>query len=181
MGHYEVKSSHVAHHGVFLRVRVDEVAMPDGTVRRREVVETQPAVAVVALDDQGRVTLLRQYRHPLAQRVLEVPAGKLDVEGEEPLAAARRELAEEAGLAAGTWELLTRFQNSGGWTDEHTSVYLATDLRPVAQPHGFEAEAEESDMEVLRVQLDDAIGLVQNGEISDAKTVIGLLLAARHP
>lgn len=112
--------------------------------------------------------------------MLEVPAGKLDVEGEEPLAAAQRELAEEAGLAAGTWDLLTRFHNSGGWTDEHTLVYLATDLQPAARPHGFEAEAEESDMDVLRMPLDDAIRLVRTGEITDAKTVIGLLLALRE-
>src|SRR3712207_4766857 len=108
MGTYEVKSSRVAYRSAFLHVRVDEVVMPDGTVRRREVVETQPAVAVVALDDQGVVTLVRQYRHPLGKRVLEVPAGKLDVEGEEPLTAARRELAEETGLEASRWELLTR-------------------------------------------------------------------------
>ncbi len=154
--------------------------MPDGAVKRREIVETAPAVAIVALDEDGCVTLLRQYRHPLRRRMLELPAGKLDVDGEEPLAAAQRELAEEAGLAAQTWSLLTSFQNSGGWTDEHTMVYLATDLRQVAPPDGFEAEAEESEIEILRVPLAAAVKRAQTGEITDAKTVIGLLLASRE-
>ncbi len=150
--------------------------MPDGAVKRREIVETAPAVAIVALDEDGWVTLLRQYRHPLRRRMMELPAGKLDIDGEEPLAAAQRELAEEAGLAAQQWDLLTTFQNSGGWTDEYTLVYLATGIRQVAPPDGFEAEAEESEIETLRMPLADAVRLVQTSEITDAKTVIGLLL-----
>jgi 8-oxo-dGTP pyrophosphatase MutT (NUDIX family) len=180
MGSYTVESSRFAYEGMMARVRVDEVRMPDGVVRRREVVEQVPAVAVIALDGDGHVTLLRQYRHALRCRVLETPAGKLDVEGEEPWAAARRELAEEAGLVADTWELLARFHNSGGWTDEYTLIYLATGLRETAPPDGFHSEAEEADIEIVRVPLNTALELIRSGDITDAKTVIGLLLVAQE-
>jgi ADP-ribose pyrophosphatase len=179
MGSFTVESSRLAYEGIFTRIRVDDVRMPDGTVRQREVVEQTPAVAVIPLNDDGQVTLLRQYRHPLRRRILEAPAGKVDVEGEEPVATAQRELAEEAGLAAGSWELLACFHNSGGWTDERTLVYLATELHEAAPADGFQAEAEEAEMEILRIPLAVALGMVHSGDITDAKTVIGLLLTAR--
>jgi 8-oxo-dGDP phosphatase len=180
MASYEVESSRVAHEGILTRVRVDDVRMPDGNLKQREVVEQTPAVAVIALDEEGRVTLVRQYRHPLRDRLLEAPAGKLDVDGEEPEAAARRELAEEAGLAASRWELLVRFHNSGGWTDEHTLVYLATGVRQTEPPDGFAPEAEEAEIEIVRLPLTDAVSRIASGEITDAKTVIGLLLTQRR-
>ncbi|MGH8910084.1 MAG: NUDIX domain-containing protein [Egibacteraceae bacterium] len=181
MGSYTVESSRLAYEGIVARVRLDDVRMPDGAVRQREVVEQAPAVAIIAIDGDGLVILLSQYRHPLGGRLVELPAGKLDVEGEEePLAAAQRELAEEAGLAADSWELLTYFHNSGGWTDERTLVYLATGLRETPPPAGFQADAEEADLEILRVPLAAALGLIRSGEITDAKTMIGLLLVAQE-
>lgn len=179
MSGYFVESSRVVHEGDFSRVRLDDVRMPDGAVHRREVVEHPGAVAVVPLHADGQVTLLRQYRHALRTRMLEAPAGKLDLEGEAPEAAARRELAEEVGLAAEHWRLLICFHNSAGWTDEHTYVYLATGLRQVAVPHGFIAQAEEADVELLRVPIEGAVAMIHSGEITDAKTVIGLLLTAQ--
>lgn len=181
MASYAVASSHVVHDGVFFRVRVDEVRMPDGRLARREIAEQTRAIAVVPLDDQGRVTLIRQYRHALGERMLEVPAGKLDVEGEEPLMAARRELAEETGLAADRWQLLIEFHNSAGWTNESTLVYLATGLHETASPDGFQAEHEEIEIEIVRVSLQQAVAMIRRDELTDAKTVIGLLLTAMSP
>ncbi|MGH8900506.1 MAG: NUDIX domain-containing protein [Egibacteraceae bacterium] len=152
--------------------------MPDGRLARREVVEQTRAVAVVPLDDQARVTLVRQYRHAIGKRLLEVPAGKLDVEGEDPAAAAQRELVEEAGLAADGWEFLIEFHNSAGWTDESTLLYLATGLHAASPPDGFEAEHEEAEIEIVRVPLHQAVAMIRQGELTDAKTVIGLLLTA---
>ena len=99
---YPVEDSRVAYDGELSRVRVDRVRMPDGSLATREVVEHPDAVAVVPVEAGGTVVLLRQYRHPVVSTVLEVPAGKLDMAGEEPAAAAGRELAEEVGLSAGS-------------------------------------------------------------------------------
>jgi 8-oxo-dGDP phosphatase len=173
---YTVASSHVVHDGVFVRVRVDEVWMPDGHLARREVVEQTRAVAVVPLDNQGRVIFVHQYRHAIGEWMLEVPAGKLDVEGEEPAVAARRELLEEARLAADRWEVLTEFHNSAGWTNESTLVYLATGLHETELPDGFEPKHEETEIEIVRIPLHQAVAMVRQGELTDAKTVIGLLL-----
>lgn len=175
---YAVEDSRVAYDGELSRVRVDRVRMPDGSLATREIIEHPDAVAVVPVHADGTVVLLRQYRHPVGTSVLEVPAGKLDVTGEEPGAAARRELAEEVGLSAGALVELLTFHNSSGWTDETTTVYLATDLRAVDAPADFTAEAEEADMAVVRMPLGEAADAARRGELSDAKTVIGLLLAA---
>ena len=155
--------------------------MPDGRLAQREIVEQTPSVAVVPLDGQGRVTLVRQYRHAIGERMLEVPAGKLDVDGEEPAAAARRELAEETGLAADQWQLLITFHNSAGWTNEATLLYLATGLHETGSPDGFQAQHEEAEIEVVRVSLHQAVAMIRRGELTDAKTVIGVLLAAMSP
>ncbi|MPZ88277.1 MAG: NUDIX domain-containing protein [Nitriliruptorales bacterium] len=151
--------------------------MPDGSVAEREIVEHPGAVAVVAVDDDGRVILLRQYRHALRDYVVEVPAGKLDEDGERPEETARRELIEEVGLDAAELTELVHFHNSSGWTDESTTVYLGTGLRE-ASADGFAPKAEEADMEVFRLPLGEAVTMAQRGEIVDAKTLIGLLLAA---
>lgn len=177
---FEIESSQVVYDGHLSRVRVDRVHMPDGDVVSREVVEHPDAVAVVAVDPDGQVVLLRQYRHPITSTELEIPAGKLDEPGEGRADAARRELAEEVGLAAKTLIELVTFHNSSGWTDEATTVYLATDVYDVDTPDGFTPRAEEADMEVIRLPLTEAVARTQRGEIADAKTVIGLLLAARR-
>jgi ADP-ribose pyrophosphatase len=151
--------------------------MPDGELHRREVVERPEAVAVVAVDRGGEVVLLRQYRHPVGDYQLELPAGLVDVEGEAGEAAARRELLDEIGLEAGELTQLARIWNSAGWTDEVTTIYLAVDLRSPDPPHDFAREAEEADMQVVRLPLAEATAKVERGEVVDAKTLIGLLLA----
>ncbi len=180
MAAFDVHATNVTHKGALSTVRVDDVEMPDGSVAQREVVEHDNAVAVVAVDDEGRVVLIRHYRHPVGERMLEIPAGKLDVEGEAPIDAAKRELAEEVGLEADELAELLHFHNSAGWSEEATTVYLARDARPCATPEGFSAEHEEADIDVVRVPLADALAAVDRGEITDAKTVIGLLLTNRQ-
>jgi 8-oxo-dGTP pyrophosphatase MutT (NUDIX family) len=175
---FEVIASEVTHEGVMSTLRVDEVAMPAGGVASREVAVRPDAVAIVPLTDDGDVVMLRQYRHPVGRYELEIPAGLLDVDGEAPEDAVQRELAEEAGMRAATVRRLTRFYNSAGWTDESTTVYLGTGLSPAAPDDGFEAEAEEADMQVLRMPFAKAVAMARRGEITDAKTVIGLLLVA---
>lgn len=176
---YEVLHSRVAYDGRS-RIRLDRVRTLDGGEVEREVVEQPGAVAVVPLDADDIVVLLRQYRHPLGDYVLEVPAGKLDVDGEAPADAARRELVEEVGLDAAEWQELVTFANSSGWTDEVTTVYLARDLRPADLPDGFTAEAEEADMQVVRQPLDELLAMARRGELTDAKTLVGVLLAGEH-
>lgn len=180
-GPYEVLSSTKPYASRFTTIRVDEVRMPDGHVTDREIAEHLPAVGAVPLDSDGNVVLLRQYRHAFGTAFLEVPAGKLDVEGEDPAEAMQRELAEEVELRAGTLEHLVTFNNSAGWTTEWTAVYLATDLTPVPRPDDFVLEHEEADMEVLRVPLAEAVAMVHDGRIVDAKTVVGLLAVANRP
>jgi ADP-ribose pyrophosphatase len=178
---FEVVGSRVVYDGTLARVRMDRVAMPGGEVAEREIVEHPEAVAVVALDDDGSVLLVRQYRSALGRHELELPAGLRDVDGEDALATAQRELAEEVATAAAHWEVLVRFANSGGWTDETTTVYLATGLRQVAVPDGFSAQGEEADMEVVRLPLAEAAARAAAGELTtDAKTLLGLLLADRR-
>jgi ADP-ribose pyrophosphatase len=175
---FDTTASEIVYEGHLSTVRVDTVAMADGE-HEREVVEHPSAVAIVALDGDRRVVLLRQYRHPLRRRILELPAGILDVEGEEAGAAARRELAEEAGLAVDEVRHLVTFANSAGWSTETTSIYLGTGVREALRPDGFEATAEEADLEVLRLPLQEALATVAAEEPADAKTLLGLLLAAR--
>lgn len=172
---FPVVGSDVTHEGVMVTVRVDRVAMPDGEVDR-EVARRPNAVAVVPLTEAGEVVLLRQYRHPVGRYELEIPAGLLDVEGEPEDAAAQRELAEEIGMRAGRLRRLTRFWNSAGWSDEATTVFVGTQLQPATPDDGFVADAEEADMQVLRLPLAAALDRVHDGRITDAKTIVGLLL-----
>ena len=174
---YEVRDSRRVHDGHVISLRVDTVAMPGGGEREREVVEHPGAVGIVALDDEGRVLLLRQYRHPVGQHLWELPAGLLDEDGEPARAAAARELHEEAGLQARTWHTLVDTYTSPGMSDEATRVYLARDVSATADDH--ERVDEEADMTVEWVPLADAVRRVLNGDIQNALCVIGLLAAAQ--
>lgn len=174
---FEVVSSEDIHIGRVVALRVDEVRMPGGATARREVVEHLGAVAIVAVDADNTVTLIDQYRHPLGRRVLEVPAGLLDVPGEAPLATAQRELVEEVGLKAARWDVLVDVAASVGFTDEVARVFLARDLTAVERPV---AEGdEETDLEIRRVPLDDAVRMALAGELLSATTVSGVLAAHR--
>jgi ADP-ribose pyrophosphatase len=158
----------------------DTVQMPAGQTAARDYLRHTGAVAVVAVDDQDRVVLVRQYRHPVAQMLWELPAGLRDVEGEDPVATAARELAEEAGLVAARWERLLAIYNSPGYSDEQVIIYLARDLTPVGDDFMYERVFEESTMTTHLVPLDEALAMVARGEITNATGVCGLLAAARH-
>lgn len=175
---FETVARETPYEGIFATVHLDRVRMPDGSVAEREVVEQDDAAAVVPLLGDGDVLLLRQYRHPFGEHLLEIPAGKLDREGEDPRETAARELVEETGYRARELTWLTTFRNSAGWTDEVTTVYLGTGLTHEGVPDDFEREAEERDMEIVRLPLGEAVAEVRTGTITDAKTIIGVLLAA---
>ncbi|MEY2464976.1 MAG: ADP-ribose pyrophosphatase [Acidimicrobiaceae bacterium] len=147
---------------------------PDGEEFERDIVHHPGAVSIVPAHEDGTVTLVRQYRAPLDAELLEVPAGKRDVAGEDVAITAARELAEEVGLVAGRLELLVEFYNSPGFSDEHSFVFLARDLTACAMERDG---VEEMAMQIERVALADAPSLIAAGEIKDAKTIIGLLLA----
>lgn len=168
-------ASRDVYQGRVIALRADEVAMPDGRVARREVVEHYGAVAIVALDERNRVTLIHQYRHPLGRRLWELPAGLLDEPGEAPQVAAARELAEEVGLAAGDWSVLVDVAASPGFTDEVVRVYLARDLVPA--PHERAVGDEEADLVVRRFDLADALAMTLAGDVVNASSVGGILAA----
>jgi len=162
------------HQGSLISVAVGTFEAPDGTTFERDIVRHPGAVAIVPVDDDRSVYLVRQYRAAIDADLLEIPAGKRDVEGEPPEETARRELEEEVGMRAGRLEKLAEFFNSPGFCDEHSFVYLALDLDPCPRQAG---SVEERHMSVMRVGLDEVPGLVRRGDIIDAKTIIGLCLA----
>jgi len=158
-----------------LNVALGTFEGPGGEHFERDLVHHPGAVVVVPYDDAtGEVVLVRQYRAPLDTELLEIPAGKRDVVGEPKEVTAARELAEETGLEAGGLALIGHFFNSPGFSDEETWCYLARDLRPVPLSHH---SIEEAHMTVERYRLSDAPQLIASGEITDAKTIIGLFLA----
>lgn len=171
---YRTVDSREVFDGHVVRLRVDTVSMPGGGTADREICGHDDAVAVVALDDEGRVALIRQYRHAVAERLWELPAGLCDVEGEEPLRAARRELVEEAGLEAEHWRPLIEIVPSPGFSTERVHVYLATGLREVPRP---EAEHEEADMEHSWLPLAEAAEMILEGRMVNGIAVSGVLAA----
>lgn len=137
-------------------VRTDDVVMPDGSVVRRDYQVHPGSVAVLALDDAGRVLVLRQYRHPVRHKLWEIPAGLLDIPGENPLHAAQRELYEEAYVKAEDWRVLTDVYTTPGGCDEAVRIFLARNLSE-ADGERFEVSEEEADMELARVELKELV------------------------
>lgn len=172
-----VVSHEVIHHGKVWDLAGDVVDLGDSQVLR-EYVDHPGAVAVIALDDEDRVLLLSQYRHPVRHDLWEPPAGLLDVEGENPAAAAARELAEEADLVAGSWWRLVEFFTSPGGSDERIVVFLARDLSPVADADRYERVDEEATMVPVWVPLDDAVDAALGGRLHSPTAVTGVLAAA---
>jgi 8-oxo-dGDP phosphatase len=170
---FEVVSTRDIHVGRILALRLDEVAMPGGGSARREVVETLGAAVIVALDDDDQVVLIHQYRHAVGTRIWELPAGLIDP-GEDALEAARRELAEEVGLAAANWSVLVDLAVSPGFTDHAVRVYLATSLSSVDREAPGE---EEADLVIRRVPLAEAVHLVLSGQLTNGQAAGGLLAA----
>jgi ADP-ribose pyrophosphatase len=168
----EVVSSDLVFQGAVWDVRDDRLRYGDGEIRRQYVAHTG-AVAIVALDEQERVLLIQQYRHPIRHRDWELPAGLLDIAGEEPLEAARRELAEEADLVAAHWELLVSSWTTPGGNDELIHVFLATGV--AAAPVAHAREDEEADIRVEWVPLDAAVDAVLAGRMRNGILSLGVL------
>ena len=174
---YRVVSSTPVFTGTLIAVRTDQVQMSDGTIATREVVEHPGAVGVLALDDQEQVVLINQYRHPVARYLDELPAGLLDVAEEAALAAAQRELFEEAGLTARQWHVLIDVYTSPGMTDEAIRIFLARGLTAVPEARRFVRTHEEITLTVSRVPLDEAVRRALAGELTNASAVAGVLAA----
>ncbi|MGH6653603.1 MAG: NUDIX domain-containing protein [Actinocrinis sp.] len=159
--------------------RRDRVSMPSGKGQNREYLLHTGAVAVLAVDDEDNVLVIKQYRHPVRRRLVEVPAGLLDKqdEGETPRSAAQRELWEETDRHASDWRVLVDFYNTAGSSNEATRVYLA---RGIAKADGrlHEREDEEADMEIEWVRFDDLLRAVLAGEVASVGTVVGVLALA---
>ncbi|MDK8240819.1 ADP-ribose pyrophosphatase [Corynebacterium sp. HMSC05C01] len=173
---FTVESSEVLIDAPIIAVRRDSVVMPGGKPANREIVEHFGAVAVVALDDDGRVALVEQYRHSVGKRLLELPAGLLDMYEEDELVCAKRELVEEAGLEAEQWGVLVDLVTSPGFAEEAVRVFVAKQLREVERP---DAEDEEADMDFRWVPLSEAAQMVLRGEIVNSIAVGGILAACR--
>ncbi|MFD0154216.1 NUDIX domain-containing protein [Streptomyces sp. NPDC055721] len=158
-------------------VRTDDVEMPDGTVARRDYQVHPGSVAVLALDEHDRVLLLKQYRHPVRQKLWEIPAGLLDVPGENPLHAAQRELYEEAHVKAEDWRVLTDVYTTPGGCDEAVRIFLARDIAE-AEGERYEVSDEEADMESARVPLAELVRGILAGELHNNCLVVGVLALA---
>ncbi|KUM83487.1 MULTISPECIES: NUDIX domain-containing protein [Streptomyces] len=177
---WEIRATKTPFVGNKTSVRTDEVVMPDGSVVGRDYQVHPGSVGVLALDDEDRVLLIRQYRHPVRQKLWEIPAGLLDVPGENPLHAAQRELYEEAHVKAEDWRVLTDVYTSPGGCDEAIRIFLATGLSE-AQEERFKVEDEEIDLEYARVPVAELVRGVLAGELHNNCLVVGVLslVAAR--
>ena len=174
----QVVGSEIVHSGRYLEFRVDTIERADGSRGTRDVVGHPGAVAVLALDARGRLLLVRQWRIPAGQALLEIPAGTLDIEDggtEDPDVAVRRELEEETGHRATTWRRLASFWTAPGFASELMHLYLATGLDGVADDDDRLTPDEDERLELSRVTIDEALVLVDTGVIGDAKTILGIL------
>ncbi|MFB6555251.1 NUDIX domain-containing protein [Streptomyces sp. NPDC056405] len=171
---WEVRGTETPFRGKKTSVRTDDVVMPDGSVVTRDYQVHPGSVAVLALDDEGRALVIRQYRHPVREKLWEIPAGLLDVPGENPLHAAQRELYEEAHVKAEDWRVLTDVYTTPGGCDEAVRIFLARNLSE-AEGERFEVEDEEADMELARVPVADLVRGVLAGELHNNCLVVGVL------
>jgi 8-oxo-dGDP phosphatase len=175
---WPVTSSAVLGDGTLVRLRRDTVRMPDGDEVARDILEHPGAVAVLALDEAGRVLLIRQYRHPVGRLLWEIPAGLRDVAGEPPHVTAERELIEEAGYRAAQWHALVDFFPSPGISTERVRVFLARGLSQVPEAERtFVPVHEEAHLLVAWMGLDELVARVLAGELHNGVTALGILSA----
>jgi len=176
--HWPVAESEELAQGKLLRMRRETVRVPDGSVASRELIEHPGAVAILALDDAGRVLLIRQYRHPVGAELWEIPAGLRDVSGEPPHRTAQRELLEETGYRASDWRVLADFFSSPGYSTERLRIFLARGLTEVpAAERQYVPEAEEAYLTVAWVPLDEAVQRFLAGDMHNGVAGVGILSA----
>lgn len=178
-GSWPVLDSTTEYSSGYLTLAVDTIRDPQGQTHDRVVVRPHTAVGVVAQDEQGRILLIEQYRHAMGRRMLEIPAGLMDVDGESARRTAERELAEETDLVAGTWRELLTVAPTVGYSTEVITIFAASDLSPVLAPDRTTREAEEADIAPWWVTVDEAVAACLDGRVVDAKTVIAVLAVAR--
>ena len=171
---FRILGSEVVYKGPRIDVDRTTIMSPAGETFEREVVRHPGAVAVVPVTDSGSVLLVRQFRAPTGRRLIEIPAGTRDVDGEPPEETARRELTEEVGVVAGKLVELGRYWNSPGFCDEETILYIATDLTPGETDRGG---VEEEYIEVLEIPLEEVDGALAADATLDMQTVVGVILA----
>jgi ADP-ribose pyrophosphatase len=176
---YAVRDRQVDFTGPVFTVVTDDVELPGGVHAKRDFMIHVGAVGVVALDDDDRVVLVHQYRHPVGAFLWELPAGLIDVVGEPLVGAAERELAEEADLTADRWQLITDIHPTPGSSNEVIRLFLARGLHDVPVNDRYHREHEEADLTIRRIPLDEAVRMVLHGEISNAAAAVGVLAAAR--
>jgi 8-oxo-dGTP pyrophosphatase MutT (NUDIX family) len=165
--------------GSLVRVRTDTVRMPGGQTADREIVEHPGAVAVLGLDESGRVLMIRQYRHPVGRLLWEIPAGLRDKPGEPLLAAAERELLEETGYRAAGWRVLGDFFTSPGFSTERIRIFLATGLTRVpAAEREYVRQHEEAHLLLAWVPLEQAVAGVLAGDLHNGVAALGILSAS---
>jgi ADP-ribose pyrophosphatase len=165
--------------GRVVDVRTDQVVMPGGGIASRDVVVHPGAVGIIAMNERDEVLLLRQYRHAVGRYLWEPPAGLLDVSGEDPLLAARRELHEEAHLEAARWDVLVDAYTTPGGCDEAVRVYLAREVRESTQAR-YEGQDEEADMPTRWVPLREAVDAALGGRLHNPLAIMGVLATASH-
>jgi 8-oxo-dGDP phosphatase len=162
--------------GRLVTVRADKIRTPDNQLAEREVVLHPGAVAVLALDDEDRVLMIRQYRHPVGHLLWEIPAGLRDVAGEDPWVTARRELVEEAGYRARDWWVLADYYSSPGFSTERLRIYLARGLEPVPEAErDFVPQAEEAHLLTAWLPLRDGVRKVLAGELHNGVAALAIL------
>jgi len=163
--------SEVKYKGRILSVRKDKVLLPDGKEATREIIQHNGGVGVVAITDEGKILLIKQFRKPTEEVLIEIPAGKLEI-NEDPEACATRELEEETGKIPKSIKLLTKFYPSPGYSSEILYIYFSDQLE-----NGKVNLDEGEHVETFEVTLEEALNMIKSGEIKDAKTIIGILLA----
>lgn len=167
----EKVSSEDVFDGNLLHVKKDTVRLPNGNIAYREWIKHPGASAVVPVTPEGRLIFVRQYRYPIQQVTLEIPAGKLDAEGENPLDCARRELSEETGYQAEKYTFLTKLATTVGFSNEFIYIYAAEGLTA-----GRQHPDEDEFINVCTLTMDEAMAKIRSGEICDAKSVTAVLL-----
>lgn len=173
---YRTLDSETKFEGKVFKVLIEKVEMPHGEICEREVILHKGAVGLVTVLADQKVVLVRQYRHPVGKKLVEIPAGKL-AQGEDPQDCARRELKEETGYTANKLIKLTQFYTTPGYSNEWFHMFLAADVvKGKRAPEG----GEEQELEVLEIPLSLALQQISAGEITDGKTIVGLCLAQRY-